>query len=100
MRTYIWRAMACRLTMPKASLTADTRRAANLCHAEFCNVFRFDGQPVYFAAAHGTRPDAIDAMRSRFPLPPGRGFAAGRAILSNAIEGVSELDARASYAFA
>jgi two-component system, NtrC family, sensor kinase len=54
--------------------------AANLCHAEFCNVFRFDGQLVYFAAAHGTRPDAIDAMRSRFPLPPGRGFAAGRAI--------------------
>jgi two-component system, NtrC family, sensor kinase len=61
-------------------------------------VFRFDGQLVYFAAAHGTRPDAIDAMRSRFPLPPGRGFAAGRAILSNAIEEIPDLNADADYA--
>ncbi len=72
--------------------------AAQLCKAEFCNVFRFDGQLVHFAASHGVRPEARDAMRSGFPLPPGRGFAAGRAILSNAIEEISDLDADADYA--
>src|SRR5215467_9838285 len=69
------------------------KSAMELCHAEFCNVFRFDGQLVHFVAAHGTRPEARRLTLSRFPLPPGQGFAAGRAILSNAVEELTDVNA-------
>jgi GAF domain-containing protein len=72
--------------------------AMELCHAEFCNVFRFDGQLVYFAASHGTRPEVRTLMLARGALPPGRGNAAGRAILSNAIEELPDVSADPDYA--
>jgi signal transduction histidine kinase len=72
--------------------------AMELCHAEFCNVFRFDGQLVHFVASHGTRPEARRLTLSRFPVPPGRGFAAGRAILSNAVEELPDVNADADFA--
>src|SRR5215813_12817071 len=74
------------------------KSAARLCEAEFCNVFRFDGQLVHFATSHGTREEAHDAMRNRFPLPPTPGYAAGRAILSNAVEQIPDVGADTDYA--
>jgi signal transduction histidine kinase len=74
------------------------KSAMELCHAEFCNVFRFDGQLVHFVAAHGTRPEARRLTLSRFPVPPGRGFAAGRAILSNTVEELPDVSADADFA--
>src|SRR5262249_52360959 len=74
------------------------KNAMELCHAEFCNVFRFDGQLVHFVASHGTRPEARRLTLSRFPVPPGRGFAAGRAILSNAVEELPDVNADADFA--
>jgi GAF domain-containing protein len=73
------------------------KSAMQLCHAEFCNVFRFDGQLVHFVASHGTRPEARRLTLSRFPVPPGRGFAAGRAILSNAVEELPDVNADADF---
>jgi two-component system, NtrC family, sensor kinase len=72
--------------------------AARLCEAEFCNVFRFDGQLAHFATSHGTRKEARDEMRDRIPLPPTRGFAAVGAILGNAIEQIPNVGADADYA--
>src|SRR5262249_42237398 len=72
--------------------------AMELCHAEFCNVLRFDGQLLHFVASHGLRPEARRLTLSRFPLPPERGFAAGRAILSNAVEELTDVKADADYA--
>src|SRR5262245_17559128 len=57
------------------------RSAARLCKARYCNVFRFDGQSLYFAAAHGTSVETQAELRRRSPLPPSRGFAAGRPFL-------------------
>src|SRR5262245_30047691 len=72
--------------------------AMELCHAEFCNVLKFDGQLLHFVASHGLRPEARRLTLSRFPLPPGRGFAVGRAILSNAVEELPDVNADADYA--
>jgi GAF domain-containing protein len=72
--------------------------AMELCHAEFCNVLRFDGQLLHFVASHGLRPEARRLTLSRFPLPPERGFAAGRAILSNAVEELTDVNADTDYA--
>src|SRR5262245_49817307 len=74
------------------------KSAMELCHAEFCNVLRFDGQLLHFVASHGLRPEARRLTLSRFPLPPGQGFAAGRAILSNAVEELTDVNADADYA--
>src|SRR5262245_49686337 len=68
--------------------------AARLCKARFCRVYRFDGQLVYFVASHGLSP----SMRSRRPpIPPGRGFAAARAILNNSVVEIPDLHADPAY---
>ena len=54
--------------------------AARLCSARYCVVFRFDGELIHFAAQHGLTPEATDAQRRAFPMPPGRGSGASRAI--------------------
>src|SRR6266536_1810447 len=37
--------------------------AARLCKAQFCHVFRFDGELMHFAASHGLTPEGIEAAR-------------------------------------
>ena len=49
------------------------RSAARLCAAEFCHVFRFDGELLHFAAHHGLAPEGVESVRSIYPMPPGRG---------------------------
>ncbi|MFQ6242557.1 GAF domain-containing protein [Sinorhizobium meliloti] len=60
--------------------------AARLCGAQFCHVFRYDGELLHFVAYHRLEPEGIDAVRAMFPAPPDRGSAAGRSILSRSVE--------------
>src|SRR6266700_2581731 len=46
--------------------------AARLCKAQFCHVFRFDGELMHFAASHGLPPEGVEVMRSAGPRRPGR----------------------------
>src|SRR6516225_7560939 len=62
------------------------KRAARLCKAQLCPVFRFDGNLVHFVAACGYSPEGLEAARRGYPMPPGRGSAAARAILSGTVE--------------
>ena len=55
--------------------------AARLCDATFAALHRFDGQVLTFDAQHGMTEPEIQESRRRFPLPPGREIAVGRAIL-------------------
>jgi two-component system NtrC family sensor kinase len=57
-------------------------RAARLCAAQFCHVFRYDGEVLHFVAHHRLEPEAVEAVRALFPAAPNRGSAAGRSILS------------------
>jgi GAF domain-containing protein len=61
------------------------RKAQDLCLAQTGTVFRFDGELVHLVAGHSLSPEGIESLRRVFPMPPGRGAAAPRAVLSRAI---------------
>src|SRR6516165_8640703 len=62
--------------------------AARLCQAQFCNVFRFDGELIHFMHSYGYSREAIDALRHFYPMRPGLRSCAGRAILNGKVEQV------------
>ena len=72
--------------------------AARLCKAQFCQVFRFDGALIHFAAHHGLPPAAIEAIRQSYPIAPGRASATARSIASGAVEQIPDAAADPDYA--
>ena len=73
--------------------------ARRLCDAEFCAVFRFDGELLHFVAHHGVTAEGVEAWRRRFPVAPDRGSGAGRAVLGAAVEQIPDVDADPDYRF-
>jgi GAF domain-containing protein len=71
--------------------------AARLCKAQFCHVFRFDGELMHFAASHGLTPEGVETMRSVGPIALGRGSAAARAMLSGTVEEIPDVHADLDY---
>src|SRR6266404_4556452 len=71
--------------------------AARLCKARFCWVFRFDGKLIHFAAEHGLSSKYIEAIRRRYPIPPGRASAAARAVLTRALADIPDVQADPDY---
>ena len=57
-------------------------KALDLCRATTGWVYRFDGALIHIAAAHSLRPEAVAVVRQSYPMPPSRGGATARAILS------------------
>jgi GAF domain-containing protein len=51
-----------------------------LCGASFGGVFRFDGELIHLVTSHQWPAEQLEAMRGRFPMPPGDGSLAARAI--------------------
>ncbi len=56
--------------------------ALGLCRATTGWVYRFDGELIHIASAHGLRPDAVEVLRQDYPMRPGRGAASARAIFT------------------
>jgi signal transduction histidine kinase len=73
------------------------RSARRLCKAQFCYVFRFDGELVHFAAQAGYS-STPEVLLTGYPLPPGRTSAATRSILTGAIEQIPDVLADPDYA--
>jgi signal transduction histidine kinase len=73
------------------------KSAAQLCKAQFCHVFRFDGQLIHFAASHGQTRESIETMRRVYPIPPGRVGAAARSILTRTVEAIPDILADPEY---
>ncbi|MCC2690782.1 MAG: sensor histidine kinase protein, partial [Rhizobiaceae bacterium] len=72
-------------------------RAASLCDARFCHVFRYDGELLHFVACQRLEPDAVEAVRALFPAPPDRGTAAGRSILGRSVEQIPDQSVDPEY---
>jgi two-component system, NtrC family, sensor kinase len=72
-------------------------RAAHLCKARFCWVFRFDGKLIHFVAEHGLSPADTEEIRSRYPIPPGRASAAARAVVTGAVAEIPDAQADTDY---
>jgi signal transduction histidine kinase len=60
-------------------------KALDLCRATTGWVYRFDGELIHIAAAHGLRPEAVEVVRESYPMPPSQGGGTARAVLSRAI---------------
>jgi signal transduction histidine kinase len=56
--------------------------ALALCRATTGWIYRFDGELIHIASAHGLRPEAVEVLRQDYPMRPGRGAATARAILT------------------
>jgi len=74
-------------------------RAAQLCSAQFCHVFRYEDGLVHFVANCGLTPEARKAVAKRWPMPPDEGNAAGRAILRATIVEITDVQKDVSYVF-
>jgi two-component system, NtrC family, sensor kinase len=55
--------------------------AAKLCAAQFCFVYRFDGELLHFVAHHSVAPELLEINRRNYPALPSRGSVAAGAIL-------------------
>src|SRR5262249_53171065 len=65
--------------------------ARKLCRATTGSVNTFDGEVIHYATAEGFNSEAIDTIRQDFPMPPSRGSATGRAILTRAVSYIPDI---------
>ena len=79
----ILRAISSSPTDVQPVFEAIAQSAVQLCEAVNGSVFRFDGSLIHPVALYGMTPQALAAHQRVFPLPPGRGTATGRAILTH-----------------
>jgi GAF domain-containing protein/CheY-like chemotaxis protein/anti-sigma regulatory factor (Ser/Thr protein kinase) len=71
--------------------------AARLCKADYCLVYKFDGELIHSMAYHGITREGIEALQRFFPAAPDRGSIAGRAVLSGSIEQIPDILADPDY---
>jgi signal transduction histidine kinase len=69
-----------------------------LCEAQFCFVFRFDGQLLHFVAHRGVSAEGVEAVRRAYPMAPNRGTAAARAVLDRSVVQISDVLADPDFA--
>jgi signal transduction histidine kinase/CheY-like chemotaxis protein/putative methionine-R-sulfoxide reductase with GAF domain len=70
---------------------AIAERARALCDAQVGGVARHDGSQVHLVAFHGTSAESAEAVRARFPMPPGGGSVLARAVAEGAPVHVADL---------
>jgi GAF domain-containing protein len=58
------------------------RNARRLCAADSCSVFTHRGDQIHLESIDNATAEGADAIRRAYPLPPSRGHATGRAILT------------------
>jgi GAF domain-containing protein len=71
--------------------------AAHLCAAVQGSVYTFDGDLIELAAACGLTPEALEAVKQNFPMPPSHGGATARAILTRSIVHIPDVTEDAEY---
>src|SRR5262249_45861701 len=73
--------------------------ARKLCKGTHAAVLTFDGELLHVAATDGFTPEGVQALRSNFPRPPGRGgdTATGRAVLTRDVVYIQDVREDAEY---
>jgi two-component system, NtrC family, sensor kinase len=71
--------------------------ALRLCNAATSAVFRFDGELIHLAALIHFSQESAAAVRRTFPMPAGRGSAAGRAVLTRSIAQITDVRVDPDY---
>jgi GAF domain-containing protein len=81
---------------PVFDMIADS--AAKLCEAQFCFVYRFDGELLHFVASRSVTPEVLELNRRAYPSPPNRGNVASRAILERRVVQIPDVSVDSEYA--
>jgi GAF domain-containing protein len=71
--------------------------ARNLCNASTGLVYTFDGELIHIAAVNSVSRGAVEAVHRTFPMPPGRGGAVARSILTGAVVYVRDVQGDPEY---
>jgi hypothetical protein len=71
--------------------------AQRLCHAQYCFVYRFDGELLHFVAHYGLTPEVLEMNRRAYPVAPGRKSAAARAVLERKVVQIPDVKADAEF---
>jgi len=71
--------------------------ALRLCGAKFSLICMYDGELIHIAVLHNVSPEDAAAMRDAFPMPPGRGGATARAVLTRSIVHIPDVLADPEY---
>jgi GAF domain-containing protein/HAMP domain-containing protein/anti-sigma regulatory factor (Ser/Thr protein kinase) len=79
-------------------LEAVIESATRLCGATRGHIFRFDGERLVFAAAHGALPGFVEYLEQH-PTRPGHGSIAGRAAQERRTVHVSDVSAEPGYEY-
>ncbi len=66
--------------------------AARLCHAVMASVLVTDGRMLHLPANYGSSPEAMTAVRARFPRPLDRETVSGSAILTRSVVHVPDVE--------
>jgi GAF domain-containing protein len=74
--------------------------ATKLCDAQFCFVYRFDGELLHFVAHRSVAPEVVEINRRKYPAPPNRNSVASRAILERKIVQIPDVGADPEYGLA
>jgi two-component system, NtrC family, sensor kinase len=78
-------------TQPVFDMIAES--AWRLCEAQYCFVYRFDGDLLHFIAHHGLTPQVLEMNQSTYPLRPSRKSAAARAVLERKVVQIPDVKA-------
>ena len=78
------------------TIAANARR---LCDATFSSIHRFEGELIHLVALHNVTPEGTAAFRTSFPVPPSRGGATHRAILTRSIVHIPDVLEDPEYVF-
>jgi signal transduction histidine kinase len=71
--------------------------ARNLCDANTGLVYRFDDELIHIAAVNSVSSETVAALHRTFPMPPGRGGAVARSILTRAVVYVRDVQDDPEY---
>jgi len=72
--------------------------AWRLCEAQYCFVYRFDGELLHFIAHHGLTPEVLTVNQRNYPTPPSRKSAAARAVLERRVVQIPDVQADPEFA--
>jgi signal transduction histidine kinase len=72
--------------------------AARLCEAQYCFVYRFEGQLLHFVAHHGLTAEVLEINRRAYPAPPSRKSVAARAVLERTVVQIPDVNTDPDYA--
>jgi signal transduction histidine kinase/CheY-like chemotaxis protein len=84
---------------PELQSVFDTivRNARQLCGARFGVLHRFDGERLHVAAHDNVTPEVLDVLRRTYPMRPSRSQASGRAMLTQAVAEIPDVQDDEEY---